>query len=99
MRLRLSKEASADIEEAWLYGAALWGAARADRFVGDLGEKLSLLTRFPKIGRSRAELGDGLRSLPVPPFVIFYRPRADAIEVVRVLHGARDIEGIFESDR
>jgi plasmid stabilization system protein ParE len=29
-------------------------------------------------------------------YVIFYRSATDAIEVVRVLHGARDIENIFE---
>jgi toxin ParE1/3/4 len=30
--------------------------------------------------------------------VIFYLPLADGIDVVRVLHSARDIEAIFEKD-
>ena len=47
-----------------------------------------------------------LRVFPISGFenyLIFYRPVSDGIEVVRVLHGARDIESIFgpakEDDR
>jgi toxin ParE1/3/4 len=29
-------------------------------------------------------------------YLIFYRPLEDGIEVVRVIHAARDIESIFE---
>ena len=33
-----------------------------------------------------------------PNFLVFYRPTDDGIEVIRVLHGARDIEAIFEAE-
>ena len=33
-----------------------------------------------------------------PKHLIFYRPIDHGIEVVRVLHGARDIEAVFEDD-
>jgi toxin ParE1/3/4 len=36
-----------------------------------------------------------LRSFPVGSYVIFYRPIEEGIEVIRVLHSARDIEDIF----
>jgi toxin ParE1/3/4 len=97
MKLRISKEAQEDLEEAWLHGAALWGERRADRFLDELREKSLLLTRFPQVGRPRNELSGNLRTLAVPPFVIFYRAVGEVVEVVRVLHGARDVEGIFES--
>jgi plasmid stabilization system protein ParE len=29
-------------------------------------------------------------------FMIFYHPLSNGIEIVRVLHGARDIESLFE---
>jgi toxin ParE1/3/4 len=29
-------------------------------------------------------------------YLIFYRPTDDGIDVVRVLHGSRDIESLFE---
>jgi toxin ParE1/3/4 len=38
-----------------------------------------------------------LRSFPVGNYVIFYREVSEGIEIIRVLHGARDIEGIISS--
>jgi plasmid stabilization system protein ParE len=48
------------------------------------------------LGRARLELAPNLRSLLVGDYVMFYRPIDDGIEVVRVLHGARDIDAMFE---
>ena len=43
-----------------------------------------------------------LRFFPLPSrykkFLVFYRPLADGIEVVRVLHGARDIADILAEE-
>jgi toxin ParE1/3/4 len=42
-----------------------------------------------------------IRFFPVSRFendLIFYRPIADGIEIVRVLHGARDIAGILAEE-
>ena len=50
------------------------------------------------MGQSRDELRPGLRCFVVSPYVVFYRPEQDTIEVLRVLHGARDIVSIFESE-
>ena len=47
--------------------------------------------RFPETGQAREELAAGLRSFPVAPYVVFFRPSADTIEVLRVLHGRRDL--------
>lgn len=41
----------------------------------------------------------GIRSLPVPGFrnyLIFYRIQGDQLEIIRVLHGARDLELALE---
>jgi toxin ParE1/3/4 len=46
--------------------------------------------------RGAEELAPGIRSFPFGPYIIFYRVVTGAIEIVRVLHGARDIENIFE---
>jgi toxin ParE1/3/4 len=47
-------------------------------------------------GRRREELAPGILSFPFGRYTIFYRASQDAIEIVRVLHGARDIQSIFE---
>ncbi|MBM3942105.1 MAG: type II toxin-antitoxin system RelE/ParE family toxin [SAR202 cluster bacterium] len=49
----------------------------------------------PRIGRRRSELAPELRSFAVQDYVILYRPMADGVEVVRILHGSRDIESLF----
>jgi toxin ParE1/3/4 len=52
---------------------------------------LDMLTASPDAGRERPDLAPALRSFPVGNYVIFYQPVAEGIEVVRILHGARDI--------
>jgi toxin ParE1/3/4 len=68
----------------------------ADRWLDTIGEKCAVLARMPKPGRRRADLAPELRSLPVGNYVIFYRPISDGIQVIRVLHGARDIRMLFD---
>ncbi len=47
------------------------------------------------MGRTRDDLSPGLRSLSFGRYVIFYLPVDDGIDVVRVLHSARDIGAQF----
>jgi toxin ParE1/3/4 len=46
----------------------------------------------PKSGRSRPDIGPGIRSFVVGKYVIFCRVASDGIDVGRVMHGARNIE-------
>ena len=47
------------------------------------------------MGRRRDDLRPGLRSFPVGAYVAFYQIVGDVVEIVRVFHGRRDIEGEF----
>ena len=47
------------------------------------------------MGRLRPELASGMRSFAIDKYLVFYRIAGDAITVLRVLHGARDIEQMF----
>jgi len=60
-----------------------------------LDRKLQLLATQPMMGRARDELVHGLRSRPFGRYVIFYELLKDGIVVVRVLHGARDLDAQF----
>ena len=65
--------------------------ARAVSFVAELLDRCQLLADKPVIGRARPELRrGGLRSFPHGDYLIFYRPLSDGVQIVRVLHGARD---------
>lgn len=72
--------------------------AAAMRFLDAAEAAFELLSRMPEIG-SLCEFEDGrlegLRAWPIRGFrryIIHYLPRADGIDVFRVIHGARDTE-------
>ncbi len=90
------QEADADVYAAAKHiaeGAA--SLAPAYRFIDTITAKAELLATQPQMGRERPELAPGLRSFPVGAFILFYRPTKGGIEVVRVLHGSRDIPMLF----
>jgi toxin ParE1/3/4 len=47
------------------------------------------------MGRLYPELAADLRGFPADDYIIFYREVSEGIEIVRVLHGARDIQAVF----
>ena len=87
--------AEADILEIWAY-IAEDSIVEADRWVDRLDAKLKLWATQPMMGRGREELSLGIRSLTFGRYVIFFEPLTDGIDVVRVLHGSRDFDTIFE---
>lgn len=86
--------AAEDIAEIWDC-IADGSLDAADRWVDQLDEKFRLLASQPLIGRAREELAAGMRSFPFGRYIIFYRPIDGGIDVVRVLHSARDIDELF----
>ena len=90
--------AETDILEIWDY-IADDSLAAADRWVDRLDEQFRLLAAQPMMGRARDELAPGVRSFPFGRYVVFYVPLDDGIDVVRVLHGARDIDAVFNPEQ
>ena len=50
----------------------------------------------PDAGRRQDKLLVNPRSFVVKNYFIFYMPFEEGVEILRVLHGSRDIESIFE---
>lgn len=94
--IKLARAAD-DLAEIWDY-IADDSEAQADLFVDTIDRKLQLLAEQPNLGRSRPELAENMRSFPIGRYVIFYVVMPFCIQVVRVLHGARDLASIFEAD-
>lgn len=86
--------AAADILDIWDH-IAEDSVEQADRWVDKLDEKFKLIATQPLMGRVRGELAVDLRSFPFGRYVIFYAPLEHGIDVVRVLHSARDIDAVF----
>ena len=63
----------------------------AERFVARIIATVDGLEFMPTRYRIRSELGPDLRVTGLRKYLIFYRVVDDAVSIVRVLHGARDI--------
>lgn len=94
-RYRLSDLARHDLETIWTF-IATDSARAADRLVRQFLQRFRTLADNPDVGRPRYELAPSLRSYPVGKYVVFYRPFAHGIEIVRVLSGFRDVPSQFE---
>jgi toxin ParE1/3/4 len=79
-----------DYQVIWDY-VALDNVPAADELLRTFDAKLELLSEYPKAGPARPELRRGIRSFPVGDYLLFYRPIHGGIELLRVLHGARNL--------
>ena len=93
---RLSETAIADMGEAYEY-VARDNEAAAENLLLEFQKRFQFLAAFPAAGRERNNLMRGVRSYPVGNYVLFYRQVDDGVEILRVFHGARDIEGLFDT--
>ena len=97
-RFLLSPEARADLEEIVDFIAAENPAA-AERVLGELKAAMHRLAEMPLLGHLRQDLtAEPLRFWQVYSFLIIYRPAKSPLEVVRVLHAARDVRRLLGLD-
>jgi toxin ParE1/3/4 len=93
---RIRPLAAKDLEQAVQFLDARSSTA-SDQLLEAFFQASNLLAEMPRLGPVRRRRGrlKGLRSWPLTksgPYVIFYIPIQNGIEVVRVLHGARDVD-------
>ena len=66
------------------------------KVVDALDEAMQRLAENPGIGHVRPDLtGEDVRFWPVFKYLVVYRPETKPLEIVRVLHGRRDIERVL----
>ena len=95
------REARQDLVDIFRYHAREAGLRVAQRFFTQVEATFTRLGGMPSMGapyeHEHPALA-GLRVFPVSRFkkyLVFYRPVADGIEILRVLHGARDIHELL----
>jgi len=66
----------------------------------DLNERLkqvfTLLASNPLMGERRRKLGVGIRTTTVGNYVIYFRAQEDRVQILRVIHGAQDIDTLWQ---
>ena len=70
---RVTPQAEADLLEVWLH-VAKGGEARADAFVDEIFQQFRQLARFPRMGRSRANLAPAPVLDAAPPTSMYKKP-------------------------
>lgn len=90
MSYRLSGRALTDLASIVDY-LSDFNPNAAHRLVDRLEERWELLVTQPRSGASRPYLGSELREVIVGEYLSIYRLDGDDIEIVRILHGRRDI--------
>jgi len=90
-KVKLSREARADLKNIDNYTHQTWGRAQADKYLEMIEKGCDLLAKHPTLGRPQDEFFPGLRKYSIGKHYIFYRTTDKGIEVIRILHQAMDI--------
>lgn len=94
-RILFTPIASDDLAEIWTYISAGSEDQIADHFLERIQAKCEIIAQSPLGFREMPELAPGVRVFPFGNYIIFYLVIDNGIEVLRVLHGSRDIEDLF----
>jgi len=94
-RLIISEEATQDLQDIGDY-IALDNLDVAISFVERIERRCLEIAQHPGIGRKRNELKPGLKSCAEGKYLIFYKTASGITEIIRIVHGYRAIEKIFE---
>ena len=103
MTYRILPAADRDLDDQAGYLAAQASLELALRFYDAASATFAEIARMPGVGESWPSPDPRLANLRVwriqgfEKHLIFYRPAEGGIEVVRILHGARDIDRVLES--
>lgn len=88
-RIRTTRQAEIDLLNIWLY-IARDDPAAADRLFDRLERRRADLARHPRLGSRRPDIAAEARCLVEGSYLILYRIVGGGVEIVRVVHGARD---------
>ncbi len=97
MRVVLTPAAAADLEQIGDY-IAEDNPLRAVSFVDEIADRITKLATLPQGGQLRPEWGERIRSTSFASYLIVWRSTGNALEILRVVHGARDLQALFRKD-
>jgi toxin ParE1/3/4 len=96
-RYILSPEAKDDLREIREYLVSRGGRRLARYVLQEIRAAFRLLASRPEAGHLRQDLTPlPVKFWPVFSYLIVYDPAARPLDIVRVLHGRRDVEAILD---
>lgn len=94
-KVTITPKARADLKEISRYTDKTWGRQQRFIYLKRLRGRIELLARYPQSGKMRDDIWGKPYSFHEGRHVIFYRVTEEGIEVLRVLHDARDFQRHF----
>lgn len=96
---RLSSAAISDIREIRQYSKQRFGVAATASYIHGLEATLDMLATRPSAGKNESKLGYDGRSFRYKSHRIYFRVAAPMIEVLRILHHARDAFNTYDQQQ
>lgn len=90
-----SSQSELDLVEIWRYIASDNPGA-ATKLLQRIDRRIQSLPKFPYIGESQPQFGENTRRIIEGNYLIFYVLLPDAIHVLRIYHGARKLDRLFD---
>jgi toxin ParE1/3/4 len=90
-----SAQSEEDLIAIWRYIAAENPTA-ATQLLERIDRRITSLARHPLLGEHQPRFGENTRRLIEGNYLIFYDVLPDAVHVLRVFHGARKLNQLFE---
>ena len=98
-RFVLSAPASRDLDEILTYVLQQSGPRRARHVAEAFHEAFAKVAESPDLGHRREDLTvSPVLFFAVWSYLVVYKPETEPLEIVRVLHGARDVPTILDED-
>lgn len=92
--MKRTQRAEEDLIEIWVH-IARDNPAAADRVLDGLDERSRWLMQYPELGRRRPDIAEDVRSIRFGEFLILYRENDKSVEIVRYVHGRRNLNEIL----
>jgi toxin ParE1/3/4 len=93
-RLLISPKAATDLEEIADY-IALDSPRAAAGLVERFEHVVKLLSEHPGIGTKREDIAKDFRGFALGNYLVLYREIGNGIEIIRFIHGARQLKDLF----
>jgi toxin ParE1/3/4 len=90
MRIHISRRAQRDLDEIFPYWAERASVETAERLLDTIEEHVALLGEHPLAGQKCEEIAANVRVFPTGKYLMYYRKARGRVEILHVIHGARD---------
>ena len=94
MTFHLRPQAEADLEDIALY-IAEDNVQATQQWIEDMYALCQQLGEMPSMGVAKPYIRSGLRMLPAGSYLILYQEVDKGVEIVRVIHGARQWQDLL----